>query len=470
MSAISGAEVASTSGLVISILLPWFLGTLVMRLMLGQTPRHVCVLLGHGYLIGLILTSLVIRSFSANNLPLAFGPITACLAGLAAGSALLMLWRRRTGTPRHEPTNHNLRRETSAWATLVAVLLCLLIGLRFYLVAQEILLRPLFPWDAWDSWGPRTIQFFDNQALFAELSSIKRPHGLFANIIHLWSMLGANSYQWPNVNLPWVMGLAALSLAVYGHLQQLGVRPLVALAACYMVSSMPYTTLHTALAGYADIWLTFTFSLGIFAVAAYEQERRFAWVVLALIYAVVCIDTKYAGLGLAAIIIVCQFSVLIRQAHIRLSIAILLTFCVAAFSYGVMSGFWSFSLKLPWLGHLQWNATELRLGEIWHHRLGYVSVATPFTEVFFIYANWHLLVPLTLGTAVLCIVHQRWRSLARPELIGVALAVLYSYSYHAFTAARSAIDHTSLSRSLVYIAPIAACWVVIALSRTKRDS
>ncbi|MEZ5567914.1 MAG: hypothetical protein R3E54_06190 [Halioglobus sp.] len=77
---------------------------------------------------------------------------------------------------------------------------------------------------------------------------------------------------------------------------------------------------------------------------------------------------------------------------------------------------------------------------------------------------------LTLGTIVVCLANRRWADLARPELLAIALVLLYSFAYHAVVASRSALDHTSLSRSLIYITAITVAWVVMTLAHRERPT
>lgn len=464
------AATLSVVGLAISLLLPWLLGTLVISLTPSQRPRPVTLVLGHGYLIGLIVMSLLVRGFSATGIALEFWPLATCLAALSAGAMYRLIRARNTAIQWRNAAAAGLRSPVPAWVTVVTVVLCLLIGLRFYLIAQEVLLRPLFPWDAWDSWAPRTIQFFDNQALSAELASMKRPHGLFASIVHLWSMLGANSHQSPLANFPWVMCLAALCLALHGHLVQQGVRPLLALVACYMLSSMPFVNLHTLLAGYADIWLTLVFSLGVLSIVSFQRERDIVWPALTLLYALICVQTKFAGVGLAVILIACQLYVCISSVRARLTVALLAIAVISAAAVAVLTGFLTLALQLPWLGTLQVSAGELIIGDVWRRSVSPASIAGPLNQVFWVYANWHLLVVVTLGTIAACFATRRWSALARPELLAITLTLLYSFGYHVVVASRSALDHTSLSRSLIYITAITIAWIVVTLAHSERDA
>lgn len=467
MSGIADSAVIAVGGLACSVLLPWLLGTLIMCLLPWQRPRPVTLLLGHGYLVGLVATSLLIRAFSATNTALEFWPLAACLAAMSAAAAYLIA-RFRPATVQWRSSNAQ-RSQAPAWAVAVVLLLCILLGLRFYFIAQEVLLRPLFPWDAWDSWAPRAMQFFDNRALVAELDSIKRPHGLFVSIIHLWSMLAVGSHESSLVNFPWVVCLMALCLALYGHLLEQGVRPLAALLACYMLASMPFITLHTALAGYADIWLTLIFSLGLFCIVAFQRERENIWVALTLLYAVLCVQTKYAGSGLAVILIVCQLYVFINNARRRLITALLAAALMGVITYSIVNGVLAVSLEIPWFGTFIWNDSELVFGEVWRHSINAAAIADPFTGVLWIYSNWHLLAVLTAGLLAIHLAMRSWSALARPEVLAIALTFLYSYGYHALIASRSALDHTSLSRSLIYITAIAVAWVVATLPWLKEQ-
>ena len=98
--------------------------------------------------------------------------------------------------------------------------------------------------------------------------------------------------------LPWILAVINLGLALYGHIRLNGSSVLTATLACYLLLSMPYLNVHTALAGYADIWLAAAFSLAIFALGEWHLNRSWSYGMLVLLMAFFCSQIKAPGLVL----------------------------------------------------------------------------------------------------------------------------------------------------------------------------
>ncbi|MEZ5567913.1 MAG: hypothetical protein R3E54_06185 [Halioglobus sp.] len=180
MSGVQDAALLSVAGLAVSLLLPWLLGTLLIALLPWQRPQPVALLLGHGYLIGLVVMSLLVRGFSASA-SRDFRP-AAGLATLSAGAMYLIARSQDTRTRWRATPASALRSGVPAWAVVVTVLLCLMIGFRFYHRTGSAAASAVPLLDAWGLMGADArSSSTDNQALWAELAINENGHGLFVN-------------------------------------------------------------------------------------------------------------------------------------------------------------------------------------------------------------------------------------------------------------------------------------------------
>lgn len=301
----------AVAGLLFAIVGPWACGAVWLHWWLAWSGRlNVYVLLGHGYLLGMLLVGVVIRLWDTySGLPLQFWPMAGIIVVLTT-LGIALHWLRQANVPlqRHwEPLPR--------WHLAVIALVMIAIVVRHATLLQMLLLQPDFSVEAWSKWSMRPLGWFYSGALDASVAVSPAAAELSVNehfagaadtvpLIQLWGMLSIGAADHAFVFLPWMAVPVALGFAVFGHLRLAGAKTLQAAIACYALLSLPVLNEHTALAGYADIWLAAVFTLGICAVHQWRITRHWAYGSLALVLAFGCAMVKNAGVMLGYILLV----------------------------------------------------------------------------------------------------------------------------------------------------------------------
>ena len=450
-------------GLALATLLPWYAGALGARILIGPAPLS--LLLGHGYLLGQLLPVALLLGWDAAGYRLAFGPLAGLLGGVAllANLVLLSAARGRPGAaPGQAPAATGPRWQHALWLLPLLVFL----AVRGGVLVQELALRPLFAWDAWMNWVPKAIVWFQH----GELTPFASPDAWLAAppgadiytlgnwraseyppavpLLLLWQMLGAGSHDHTLLYLPWLLLPGACALALWGHLRALDLPHWAVALALYALLSQPLLATHSALAGYADLWLAAAFGLGAMALAHWQHTGAWRYGLLAMLLALLCLLLKTPGLGFAALLV--GAGVLLRWrppprpllaagagVGVLLLAGLLLGLHPAAADLEPL-----LVLNLPWTLPTLTLAPRPLLPYLW--------------EALLVQANWHLLwllLPACLLTGL------RERGLASLHSIALLLLaagfglLLFLFGFtHYF---QEAANFVTLNRTLLYLAPLA---------------
>ena len=461
------AEDLSVLGLSAAIALPWVAGTLALRVAGGPEWRWSAAL-GYGFFIGQLLVIGLLIAIDATGASLAFWPGAALLtAGIAALAVIGMRGRRaRPGSAIPPGASNRAEPHWASWLAFAALLA--LIAARFGLMAQELAVRPLFPWDAWMNWVPRAVVWFHHLELtpFAsprewlaapmgeELYSLGNrqasdyPPGV--PLVLLWTMLGAGTADHPLLYLPWLLAPAAFALVLWSALREAGASSLVALIAVYLFTSLPLANVHSMLAGYADLWLALFFCGGAIALDACRRTGSRTALVLAVALGVGCMLMKNPGLVFGALVI--SGAALVgsglpgrwwrRAALAGLAAMVLLLFV------GLLLGESTpdpdaWALPLP--GALPALSLQPR------------PLAPILFDSLYGSANWHLLWLVLPLAGIGALAARGRRALDRPALallVAAALLLVFVFGFtHYF---RQAENLVTLNRTLLYLVPLAA--------------
>lgn len=456
-------EGISLPGLLLANLLPWYLGSLSARIILGPAPLS--LLLGHGYLLGQLLLVATMLGWNAAGLELGFAPLASLLGG-AAALATLPLLRDLCHMP---PATLRLWRRPALphWRHALWLLpLLLFLAVRGGTLAQELALRPLFAWDAWMNWVPRAVVWFHHGTLTPFESPdtwLAAPRGsaiyTLGNwrasdyppavpLLLLWQMLAAGSHDHTLLYLPWLLLPGACALALWGHLRALDLPAWAAALALYALLSQPLLATHSALAGYADLWMAAAFGLGAMALAHWQHTGAWRFGLLALFLAVLCALLKTPGLGFGGLLVGAAILLLWRPAP-----GWLLAAGAAAFTLllaGLLLGLHPAAAELDALLvlDLPWTLPTLSLAP--RPLLPYLW------EALVVQANWHLLW-LLLPTCLLAGLASRGpASLHSIALLVLAAGfglLLFLFGFTDYF--REAANFVTLNRTLLYLAPLA---------------
>jgi hypothetical protein len=455
-------EPISVAGLLVSALLPWLLGASLVYWLLSKSGRYnAFIVIGQGYIVGLFLTTLVMRVVDGLGIPLHFWGIAAMLLVFT----LLSLATIRLQAP--VPRSVQAPDPLAAWQIGVISILVVLIAYRYNTLLQELLLRPLYAWDAWMNWAPKAIVWHHNMALTpfisptAWLSQAADVHAYTLGnwaawrypdtvpLIQLWGMAGAGSSGHPGVYLPWVLVILSLGLALYGHLRLLGATALVACTASYALLNLPFINVHSVLAGYADLWLASSFGLASFALHEWKLHRHWTYGLLVIFLALVCTQLKVPGLILGAILMLVFLESFVSLPT-RKKAALYLT--LAALSIGaVLVGI---DLDLPSLGRVSVNSDNITLPYIGSFNIEYHSTEGAFFESLFSMLNWNLLFYLILALLITQTLRGNLFRSPSPDLSCAILAFAFIFFVFHFTGHYvNAIAFTNVNRAMLYTVP-----------------
>ncbi|NDY95287.1 hypothetical protein [Wenzhouxiangella limi] len=149
-----------------------------------------------------------------------------------------------------------------------------LIVLRLASILPDLLLRPVFPWDAWKTWVWKARAWFEIGEIISFANArewLSAPanvhivegtnHPDTISLVMLWSALALGRWDDSLLGLPWIMCTIGTMLSIYGALRSQGLPPVLALIGPYLFVSLPMIATHTALYGYADLWMAALFAV-----------------------------------------------------------------------------------------------------------------------------------------------------------------------------------------------------------------
>jgi hypothetical protein len=460
----------------VALVLPWLCGCIWIHWLLQRTGRcNVFIVVGQGFFLGFFIVSLVIRLWGLTGAHFHFWGIAAVVA--VSGGLGIALQGLRPGPG---VRNKQVVPIVPAWHLTVATVLVALIAWRYVTLAQELLLRPLYAWDAWMNWAPKAIvwlhhgtlvNFVDPQEWLLGRDSQAYTLGnaqangypITVPLIQLWGMWGAGTWDHSSVFLPWLLAPIALGLALYGHLRLAGVSLLWSVIACYLLLSLPYLNVHAALAGYADIWLAAVFCLAVCALYEYRQCPHWGWTILWLLLALLCAQLKNPGIVLGLIVLV--FGV---RGWLKLAPALELAAVAAIVLLFTLAMVYGVDLEIPYLGRIAVDAGTIEVGRFGQIEFAYHSVGSAFLETLFVMFNWNLLWYLSLPYVCYCLYRGIVLRVPSSEFLPVLAAlafvgVVFVFSRHYL----AALSFTVLNRVLLYCVPAMIFCMFLSFQRRK---
>lgn len=368
-------------------------------------------------------------------------------------------WRSRGPVPLLSVATGRRRGE---WLLLAGAVV--LIGLRLVPLLDEVLLRPVYPWDAWSVWmvkpkawflGGHYERYVDPVQWFAAADGLRTlPGAGYPELSgHLQLLLAVALGDWnePLLLLPWLVMYMALVLALAGFCRRLDCPAWSTALACYVLASLPLLNAQVALAGYLDLWVAAALMLALATWLLWRRERRLPLLLAALGFAASMALLKREGaVWLALMLGLFVFDRLParwqRRALWSAAIAaVVLT--VAAIGLGG----WIDQL----LGHL--DIPGIRKLDLGWRPGGLVIVRAIFSH-----DNWHL-----LGLLLVALPLLRWRQLRiddEARLLGlfilvawIALLMLFCLS----PAAQWAVRQTATNRLVLQLVPAMILWLML---------
>jgi hypothetical protein len=299
--------------LIFSLALPWLLGIAVLLALgwpRGESPGIALALnAGFGYGVGAVLLTLWMRA--ASVVGMAFGWMSIALP-LTLATAVLFFYAARKRPALWSEAKSGMAAlfdsELPRWQRIVWYALLGWLAVRFALLATEVALRPLYPWDAWVQWATKARVWYE----LGRIAPFVREDVWLAGapgawfdaspnypatvpLLQVWTCVALGRWDDSAMNWPWLAVLLSLTIAIYGALRGEGVAPLVALIGAYFVASLPLLDIHVALAGYADLPMGAVYTLAALATYRWCLRRDPRDGALALFLAIACPLIKTPG-------------------------------------------------------------------------------------------------------------------------------------------------------------------------------
>ncbi|WOJ96924.1 hypothetical protein R0137_17030 [Congregibacter brevis] len=281
-----------------AILTPIIVGSSIVAAMAGSS-KHWATVLGQGFLFGFCLCALLLLlgtvALGNFNTPLVYGVMLV----LGALSTYVVLRRQqRRFSDANTPSATFVGSQEGSLGTWI--LCALFVGLSIVhitLASIDAALRPVFPWDAWNSWFPMTLQYYQADTLSAPVDTMKgQAHLPTINLIEIW-ILKATGPASLAFQILWPAALTALWLVVFGFMRESCCSLALSAFAAYVVVSMPLVSTHAALAGYAGLWLSLATTIAFFEVSRLLASGSGRW--SAFLAVVVAMVLKTSGIVVA---------------------------------------------------------------------------------------------------------------------------------------------------------------------------
>jgi len=247
---------------IVAWLVPLGLGSGLFALLDGRprSPSDYLRVFGGGFVLGALATALALVPLGRVDVDAIVPRVAMVLLPLAIGLWAWVLMRARDAVPARLDSR---RMHPLLWC-LVGLL-----AVHAALMADEILLRPMYPWDAWAAWllkpkawmlGGHLDAFVGFDEWLADTSGTLRttqtwsyPEAL--GRLAVWFASAWGDWNAGVVGAIWFALWVALLAGVYGGLRALALARDRTVVAVYALGSLPLINVHVALAGYADLWI-----------------------------------------------------------------------------------------------------------------------------------------------------------------------------------------------------------------------
>ncbi len=461
------------TGLIIALVLPAFLGVAWLQLLWRDS--HWAARLGYGYLLGIFAVTLIMRVWGGFGLALNFTFIAVLIFVLSV-MPLFFLSVKATSkacikfVPFH-----------ASWQRLVVFLLLSILLVRYGWILLEIIWRPLYPWDAWMNWAPKAKIWFELKELIPIVTMRDWPLASIYNaaytlgsppastypptlpLIQTWTALGMGVWKDNLVNLPWGLCTVALGLSFYGQGRMLGAAPLSTVIFLFLILSIPYTNVHTALAGYAELWLAAFYALAGMSFINWSQTRDTKQAVLCVIFAIACAQTKNPGIIWASFFIPASIFVFLPRRWGYISVGLIAAALVALILLG------GFSLHFGGV-ELTLKPDIIRITGLGSFPIGYHPVGKMFFTNYLIFGSWHLLGWLLLVLAVPLVVIAIYSYKYFAATVLMVLGVLFLCFVFFFTSHyKAALDSTTINRAAFHMLPLLCFYMLFMMMSLRAD-
>lgn len=442
------------ANLLVALFAPWLVGAASLRLI--RLPWLTSI--GAGYLLGMILISLLLRLWSSLALPLELQPLLLSLLGMGL---IFSFATKLLSKP--NPGQSTALNTSQRW---LIVLLFSLLVLRLLALGIEIAWRPLFAWDAWASWAVKAKVWFFQQQIVpfvapeqwlqntqnTSYTVIGTDYPITIPLLQFWVAMAWGDWQESIINSPWWLCMIALGCGFYGQCRVAGANPVTALIFTYLLLSLPLLNTHAALAGYADLWLASCYGLAATAVIIWCAGGSYQQLILAILLAATLSLLKAEGTIWALSLLVPLLAKWLQRGFWLLFLFVILG-----------AGFWYQAGGIT-IGSFIITPSLIDAPGLGQFRLFYTDNWQAVADFLLLGGSWHLLwwlVPLCLPA----LLRQGSALFYATLLLTVNVTVLYILFFFTHAAAW-ATDGTAINRLFLQIAPLGVFALLLLYQRT----
>ncbi|HEY7904186.1 MAG TPA: hypothetical protein VIH36_12090 [Casimicrobiaceae bacterium] len=419
-----------------------------------RAPGEAAWTKGAGFFVGAFVLTLWMRALSA--IGIAFGVVSillplaalAAVAIYAAQCRRILAWNAMCAALADAVRLRGL----GGWQRVAFMAILAWLALRYALLFVDVMLQPLYPWDAWIQWATKARVWFELRRIVPFVSVdqwLAAAGALYTDAapnypatVPLWqvfSSVALGRFDDALMNIPWWMLSLAFTVALYGALRRLAFEPLAALSGTLVVSTIPIVNVHVALAGYADLPMAAYFTLAALALlhALDARDRREG--MLALLLAVACPTIKQPGVVWLATLMAPLIVALMPRTGVKL----------------VLGGFGVVLCALLVLAQTSATLMGYQL---------HLDFAPPWSGLFeslFMLGTWNLLWYGIFAAAIIGV--REWLApRIAPLTMLVGAGALFLCFVFAFTNARAWVEsQTTVNRALLHLAPLLCVWSML---------
>lgn len=445
------------NGLALGVFLPWLAGAALLGFAGTRSDRYNApVILGYGLILGVLITTFLLRVSSALLSGFSFVLIASALLLIAL--VAVVMYVRSQGRP---PGMTWIPRGTKIdW--LVVVLLAVIV-FRFAHLAVGAAVQPLVGADTWWFWASKARVWYEtgHMATFVSFSQwmaadhagtmvYADPHPHYPVLVPLsktWIALAMGRWDEALTNALWPALYVALLLAFYGQLRLVAGQRY-SLLFTVLLAGLPLLNTNVFGAGLADLFVSVGFGLAAMALYQYAcSGDRWQWLLLG-VGLVFCAASKHIGIlltlcmvpGVALVVLPRRFWWFLMGLGVVLAVGIGLVFVNLGVSLFGMSNE--------------------------HLRLGFrPDTVIPFLQRVFVEEGWHVLwYALLVGVGA-----ALWRRAMEPAVLAVLLPLVCAFFLLAFVFMFSLFaileGHRAIPRHLLHLAPAALFLCAVLWSR-----
>lgn len=346
---------------ILAITMPWLLGyNIVSALTDKKTVSYTFISIGYGYFVGWGLVCVLLKLL--NNIVNLTSVVWVCLLIVLLLNLTIIIWRKKYNAIQIGGSvvgAAKLIRLTSTQKIIISLAILWAV-IRLSSLTFELIVRPMYPWDAYTSWLAKANLWYSKNELTPVISYwnwrdvLNLPKDIYVHnsaderdfipLIVFW--MSAISGGWDEgINfLPWVLVFIAYCFGFSGQARLAGFNDNAIILGLLIFTASPIVNAHIALPGYADLWLGCLYGLAVAALYNWGKDRNRYQLILLLCMSIGCFFVKSQSGPVWTIILLISFVLaLVNVSHRQLvvvffaalSVFVFLVFLGVDFKIGV---------------------------------------------------------------------------------------------------------------------------------------